>query len=109
MIAYIAVLFYVLSPGVLLRIPEKGSKMMVAAVHAIVFAVAYNFTYRSVWLMTEGFQSGPPAPSPSPTAATPMKPTPALPPPSPAAAPPMKPPAPKALGGSAPKPLAGSA
>ena len=62
MLAYIALLFYVLSPGVLLRIPPNGSKMMVAAVHAVVFAVVYSFTHRQVWLMTEGFQGGSGAP-----------------------------------------------
>ena len=62
MLAYIAVLFYVLSPGILLRIPSNGSKMMVAAVHAVVFAVVYSFTHRQVWLMSEGFQAGSGAP-----------------------------------------------
>jgi len=36
---YAAVLFFLLSPGVLLRIPDKGSVMVSAAVHAVVFGV----------------------------------------------------------------------
>lgn len=31
-------LFFVLTPGVLLRLPPNGSKYLVAAVHALVFA-----------------------------------------------------------------------
>jgi len=44
---YAALLFFVLSPGVLLRLPRKGSKMLVAGVHAVVFAF--------VWVLTAGF------------------------------------------------------
>lgn len=61
MLAYIAVLFYVLTPGILLRVPANGGKMTVAAVHAVVFAIAYHFTHKAVWRMTEGFQAMPPA------------------------------------------------
>jgi hypothetical protein len=81
MLAYIAVLFYVLTPGIIVRIPEKGSKMLVAAVHAVVFAVVYSFTYRRVWLMTEGFQAMatppamPAAGSMNPVGAVPAKPS----------------------------------
>ena len=41
---FVAVLFFVLSPGVLLSLPPKGSLMMKAAVHAVVFAVILYFT-----------------------------------------------------------------
>ena len=41
---YLAFLFYVLSPNVLLRIPPTGSKHVVALVHAVVFAVVYYYT-----------------------------------------------------------------
>ena len=56
MLLYVAVLFYVLTPGILLRIPSNGSKMTVAAVHAVVFAVLYHFTYKMARSLTEGFQ-----------------------------------------------------
>jgi hypothetical protein len=41
---YLAFLFYVLSPNVLLRIPPNGSKHAVALVHAVVFATVYYYT-----------------------------------------------------------------
>jgi hypothetical protein len=41
---YAALLFFVLSPNVLLRLPKKGSTKVVAAVHAVVFGVLLFFT-----------------------------------------------------------------
>ena len=38
-----AVLFFLLSPGVLVRIPNTGSKFMVAGVHALAFAIIFFF------------------------------------------------------------------
>jgi hypothetical protein len=49
---YSAILFFVLSPGVLLRLPPNGSKMTVAAVHAVVFAAVLYFTCGFVWRMS---------------------------------------------------------
>jgi len=46
---YSAILFFVLSPGVLLRLPSNGSKFTVAGVHAVVFAVVLYFTAGFVW------------------------------------------------------------
>jgi len=46
---YSAILFFILSPGVLLRLPPNGSKMTVAAVHALVFAIVLYFTAGFVW------------------------------------------------------------
>ena len=46
---YAAILFFVLVPGVLLSIPRKGSKLVVAAVHALVFGLIYHFTHKLVW------------------------------------------------------------
>jgi len=62
---YIAVLFFVLSPGILLSLPSGGSKTTVAAVHALVFALVFHFTHKIVWNATkhvrfghlEGFES----------------------------------------------------
>ena len=48
MALYLVFLFVVLTPGVLLRIPPKGSKLVVAAVHGIVFAVVLCLTYNLV-------------------------------------------------------------
>jgi len=62
MSAFLAVLFILLTPGVLLTIPPKGSKVVVAVVHGIIFALIYHFTHKAVWRMTrkyEGFANKP--------------------------------------------------
>jgi len=46
---YTAILFFVLSPNVLLRLPPNGSKLVVAGVHAVVFATILYFTAGYVW------------------------------------------------------------
>jgi membrane protein CcdC involved in cytochrome C biogenesis len=43
------VLFFVLTPGVFLTLPPKSSKMMVAAVHGIIFSLVFVFTNH--WIM----------------------------------------------------------
>ena len=53
MILYIAVLFFVLSPGVLLSLPMRGSLMQKAAVHAVVFAAVWHFSHKMVWRYTQ--------------------------------------------------------
>ena len=58
---YSAILFFILTPAVFLRLPPNGSKYTVAAVHAIAFAVIYHFTHKIVWRMSmgmEGFSEG---------------------------------------------------
>ena len=57
---YTAILFFILVPGVLLRLPPKGGKFTVAAVHALVFGLIYHFTHKLVWRMgvsLEGFEA----------------------------------------------------
>ena len=44
-----AILFFLLSPGILLSLPPKGGKMTVAAVHAIVYGIIFYFTGGMVW------------------------------------------------------------
>lgn len=46
---FAAILFFILSPGVFLRIPNNGSKMTVTGVHALVFAVLFYFTHAMVY------------------------------------------------------------
>jgi hypothetical protein len=61
---YSAILFFILTPAVFLRLPPNGSKYTVAAVHAIAFAVIYHFTHKIVWRMSmgmEGFAADPSA------------------------------------------------
>jgi len=53
---YCALLFYVLSPGVFLRLPANGSKMMVTAVHAAIFAFVLYLTEKIVWRMSIGLE-----------------------------------------------------
>lgn len=54
---FVAVLFFVLTPGVVLRLPPGGSKLMVAGVHALVFTLVFCLTHKLVWnmLYPEGF------------------------------------------------------
>jgi hypothetical protein len=48
MLFYVAALFFVLTPGVVVRLPQGGSLMTVAAVHALVFAAVWHFTHKAV-------------------------------------------------------------
>jgi len=41
-----AVLFFVLSPGILTRIPKNGDKYLVTIVHSIIFALLLHFLMR---------------------------------------------------------------
>ena len=57
---FVAVLFFVLTPGVLLRLPPGAGKFTVAGVHAVVFALVFGLTQKAVlhFLYPEGFMSG---------------------------------------------------
>jgi hypothetical protein len=58
---YVAILFFILTPAILLRIPKNGNKYTVAGVHAIVFALLLHFTGKFVWnfsMSMEGFSEG---------------------------------------------------
>ena len=48
---YFAVLFFVLSPGVLVSLPPGESKMTQAATHAVVFALVYALSNKLVFRM----------------------------------------------------------
>ena len=45
---YVVVLFFVLTPGILLSIPSKASKHVVALTHALVFALVFHFTHKPI-------------------------------------------------------------
>ena len=49
---YVALLFVVLTPGVLLSLPPGGSKLVVAATHGLVFALVYCFTQKYMFNAT---------------------------------------------------------
>uniref|UniRef100_A0A6C0K5H0 Uncharacterized protein n=1 Tax=viral metagenome TaxID=1070528 RepID=A0A6C0K5H0_9ZZZZ len=58
MCIFLAVLFFVLTPGILVTLPPKGSKVTVALTHAVVFAIIYCLTYKAVYsYLYEGFES----------------------------------------------------
>jgi len=48
---YVALLFVILTPGVLITLPPNSSRLTVAVVHGVVFALVYHFTHKTVWRM----------------------------------------------------------
>ena len=48
MIAYIIILFVVLTPGVFVILPYHGSKYMVALTHGLIFGLVWHFTHKEV-------------------------------------------------------------
>lgn len=48
LLLYIALLFFVLTPGIFVSLPQGSSKFKVAAFHAVVFVLVYHFTHRVV-------------------------------------------------------------
>jgi hypothetical protein len=55
---YSAILFFILTPNILVRLPPKSSKFVVAATHAVIFAVIFHFTCKIVWKATSGMFEG---------------------------------------------------
>jgi NADH:ubiquinone oxidoreductase subunit 3 (subunit A) len=59
---FVALLFVVLSPGVLLSLPSRGSLLTKVLVHALVFAVVFYLTASTAWqwsVSVEGFRPPP--------------------------------------------------
>ena len=54
-IIYVALLFILLTPGILLTLPPGGSKLVVALVHGLVFAIILHFTHTFVWNFAKKF------------------------------------------------------
>lgn len=52
MALYVALLFFVLTPGIVLSLPPKGSKFTVAITHAAVFALVFCLTYKMVYRLS---------------------------------------------------------
>jgi hypothetical protein len=57
-LVFSAVLFFVLTPGILVTLPKNGSKVTIAAVHALIFAVVFHFSNKLVVHLSEGFKEG---------------------------------------------------
>jgi len=49
MTLFVAALFFVLTPGVFLSIPDGSSLKTKALVHGLVFALVFHFTHKMVW------------------------------------------------------------
>jgi MoxR-like ATPase len=48
MFLFLALLAFLLTPGVLVVLPPGGSKTMVAATHAVILSAVYMLTYKFV-------------------------------------------------------------
>ena len=48
MFLYTALLFFLLTPGILLTLPPKGKKMTVALVHALVFGAVFALSHKTI-------------------------------------------------------------
>lgn len=61
-IFFVFVLFFILTPGILVTLPKKGSKMVVALVHGVIFAttlaVSKYFFWKSEKRIFEGATGG---------------------------------------------------
>jgi hypothetical protein len=53
MIVFTVLLFVLLTPGVILSLPPKGTLLTQAVVHGLVFALVYHFTHKAVWLWSK--------------------------------------------------------
>jgi hypothetical protein len=54
MAVYVVFLFVILTPGVLVRLPARGSLLSAAIVHGILFVIICHFTHKLVWRATYG-------------------------------------------------------
>ena len=48
---YAVVLFFLLTPGILVSLPPGGSRTTVALTHAVVFGIVWSLTYKTVMRM----------------------------------------------------------
>ena len=57
MFLFSALLFFILTPGILITIPSKSSKNVVALVHALIFSTICYFTHKLVYNANETFDT----------------------------------------------------
>ena len=48
---YSVILFFILTPGILVRLPVGGSKITSALTHAVIYGLVWYFTSHFVWQM----------------------------------------------------------
>jgi hypothetical protein len=48
MFLFTALLFFLLTPGILVTLPPKGKKMTVAAVHAVLFGLLFALSHKTL-------------------------------------------------------------
>ena len=48
------VLFVILTPNVLIRLPPKSGKYIVAATHAFIFILIWYIAHKYIWSFSEG-------------------------------------------------------
>ena len=70
----IAALFFVLTPGVLVSLPPGKGKFVVAATHAVIFALVFHFTHKTLMNLAQQYELFENAPKP-PCAAPGKKPS----------------------------------
>ena len=52
--AYVVILFILLTPNMLVRLPPNGSKMTVTLVHALIFGLVFSMTHKTVMQLSAG-------------------------------------------------------
>ena len=57
-ILYTVLLFVVLTPAILVRLPPNRNKWTVAFVHGLIFAIVYHFTHDFVMRLSSGLVEG---------------------------------------------------
>ena len=55
MFLFTTLLFFILTPGIIITLPPNSSKYVVATVHGIVFAIIWYFTHKLVWNLTQSW------------------------------------------------------
>jgi len=56
MIVYTVLLFVLLTPAILVRLPPNGNKWTVAFVHGLIFALIYYFTHNFIMNLSARFE-----------------------------------------------------
>ena len=55
---YVFILFFVLTPGILITLPRKSSKMIVSLVHGLIFASILTLSGHYVWKLSNSIFEG---------------------------------------------------